>query len=223
MEINPSDLDPSLRYKLLIGSVVPRPIALVSSLSPQGNVNLAPFSYFNAVGHTPLALMFSVGKKPDLTEKDTLRNVRPIAEGGTGEFVVNLAIEHYAHQVAEASESLPYGESEFDYIRLTPTASKLVGPPRVAESPVAFECRTLHIIPVGTFHVVIGEVIHLYINDDVLDERLRIDSDKLAAIGRMAGYEYCRTHDRFTIPNGFPKAPELMKAESEESKREPSH
>lgn len=209
MEINPEELEPSLRYKLLIGSVVPRPIALVSSLSPQGVANLAPFSYFNAVGHKPLALMFSISKKPDSTEKDTLRNVRPIAEGGTGEFVINLAIESYAHQVAEAAEPLPYGESEFDYIRLTPTNSKAVRPPRVAESPVAFECRTLQIVPVGEFHIVIGEVIHLYVSDDVLDDRLRINSDKLAAIGRMAGYEYCRTGDRFSIPNGFarPAAP----------------
>lgn len=206
MEINPEELEPSLRYKLLIGSVVPRPIALVSSLSPQGVANLAPFSYFNAVGHMPLSLMFSIGKKPDATEKDTLRNVRPISEGGTGEFVINLAIEPYINQVAEAAEPLPYDESEFDYIRLTPTASQTVRPPRVAESPVAFECRTLHIFPVGEFHVVIGQVIHLYVNDDVLDERLRINSDKLAAIGRMAGYEYCRTGDRFSIPNGFPKS-----------------
>lgn len=84
MEIDPEQLDPGVRYKLLIGSVVPRPIALVSSLSPQGVVNLAPFSYFCAVGHKPLALAFSIAKKPDGSEKDTLRNVRPRAEGGKG-------------------------------------------------------------------------------------------------------------------------------------------
>lgn len=208
MEIDPESLEPSLRYKLLIGSVVPRPIAFVSSLSPQGVANLAPFSYFNAVGHLPLALMFSISKKPDRSEKDTLRNVRPASEGGTGEFVINLAIENYASQVAEAAEPLPYGESEFDYINLTSIASQVVRPPRVAESPVAFECRTLQIVPVGEFHIVIGQVVHLFIQDDLLDDRLRIDSDKLGAIGRMAGFEYCRTHDRFSIPNGFPKPEE---------------
>jgi flavin reductase (DIM6/NTAB) family NADH-FMN oxidoreductase RutF len=205
MELDPATLEPSLRYKILIGSVVPRPIAVISSLSPQGIANVAPFSYFNVVGHLPMALMVSISKKPDLTEKDTLRNIRPTSENGTGEFVVNLAIESYAAQVAEASEPLPYGESEFDYVRLTPTASRVVRPPRVAESPVAFECRTLHVLPVGEFHVVIGEVVHIYINEAVVDERFRVDADKLAAIGRMGGYDYCRTRDRFTIPNGFPK------------------
>lgn len=205
MEIDPNTLEPALRYKLLIGSVVPRPIALVSSCSAEGKTNLAPFSYFNAVGHRPLALMFSISKKPDGTEKDTLRNVRPVEQGGTGEYVINLAVEPYIQQVAEASEPLPYGESEFDYVDLTPGESQVVAVPRVAESPVAFECRTLQIVPVGEFHVVIGEVVHLFVRDDLMDERYRIDTDKLAAVGRLAGYDYCRTLDRFAIPNGFPE------------------
>lgn len=87
MEIDPNTLEPALRYKLLIGSVVPRPIALVSSRSSGGKTNLAPFSYFNVVDHRPLALMFSVSRKPGSTEKDTLRNVRPVEQGGTGEYV----------------------------------------------------------------------------------------------------------------------------------------
>ncbi|MGB3312264.1 MAG: flavin reductase family protein [Nodosilinea sp.] len=208
MEIDPELLDPSTRYKLLIGSVVPRPIAFVSSLSPEGVVNLAPFSYFNAVGHKPLALMFSVSRKPDGSDKDTLRNVRPPSEGGTGEYVINLAIASYAHQVAECAEPLPYGESEFDYVNLSTAPSRVIQPPRVAESPVAFECRTLQIVPVGEFSMVIGQVVHLFVRDDVLLENNRIDADKLGAIGRMAGYEYCRTGDRFEIPNGLPKPPQ---------------
>lgn len=203
MEITPESLAPGDRYKLLIGSVVPRPIAFVSSLSPQGIVNLAPFSYFNAVGHAPLALMFSVSKKPDKTEKDTLRNVRPVNQGGTGEYVINLAVEPYIQQVAEAAEPIPYSESEFDYLDLTTAPSQQVSPPRVAESPVAFECKTLQIVPVGDFNIVIGEVVHLYIRDELVDERYRVNTDQLAAIGRMAGYDYCHTRDRFTIPNGF--------------------
>ena len=206
MEIDPELLDPSTRYKLLIGSVVPRPIAFVSSLSPQGVANLAPFSYFNAAGHKPMALMFSISLKPDGHEKDTLRNGRPVSEGGTGEYVVNLAIAAYAHQVAECAEALPYGESEFDYVNLSSAPSRVIQPPRVAESPVAFECRTLQIVPVGEFHIVIGQVVHLFVRDDVLDEHHRINVDKVGALGRMAGYEYCRTGDRFEIPNGFPKS-----------------
>ena len=206
MELDPASLDSATRYKLLIGSVVPRPIAFVSSLSPQGVVNLAPFSYFNAVGHSPLALVFSVGKKPDKTEKDTLRNVRPVSEGGSGEYVINLAVESYVQQVAEASEPLPYTESEFDYLDLSTAPSQVVRAPRVAESPVAFECRTLQIVPVGEFDMVIGEVVHIFVRDGLADERGRIDSDLLGAVGRMAGHDYCRTRDRFTIPNGFSQA-----------------
>ncbi|HSM83421.1 MAG TPA: flavin reductase family protein, partial [Nodosilinea sp.] len=186
-----------------------RPIAFVSSLSPEGVANLAPFSYFNAVGHKPLALMFSISRKPDGSDKDTLRNVRPLGEGGTGEFVINLAVEAYAHQVAECAEPLPYGESEFDHVNLSTAPSSVIQPPRVAESPVAFECRTLHIVPVGEFSMVVGQVVHLFVRDDVLLENNRIDVDKVGAIGRMAGYEYCRTGDRFEIPNGFPKKPEV--------------
>ncbi len=205
MELDPALLDSATRYKLLIGSVVPRPIAFVSSLSPQGVVNLAPFSYFNAVGHSPLALAFSVGKKPDKTDKDTLRNVRPTGEGGTGEYVINLAVESYVQQVAEASEPLPYTESEFDYLDLNTAPSQVVRSPRVAESPVAFECRTLQIVPVGDFDMVIGEVVHIFVRDGLADQRGRIDSDLLGAVGRMAGHDYCRTRDRFIIPNGFPQ------------------
>lgn len=205
MELDPAALEPSLRYKLLIGSVVPRPIAVVSTVSPQGQTNVAPFSYFNAVGHKPLALMFSIAPKAGGGEKDTLRNVRPVAEGGTGEYVINLAVESYRHPVAEASEPLPYGDSEFDHIALTPAPSRVVQAPRVAESPVAFECRTRQIVPVGEFSMVIGDVVHLFVRDDLVDDRYRIDADKLGAIGRMGGYDYCRTGDRFTIPNGLPQ------------------
>ena len=206
MELNPDSLDPSLRYKLLIGTVVPRPIAFVSSISPTGKTNLAPFSYFNAVGHKPLALAFSVAPKSDGSEKDTLRNVRPTSEGGIGEYVINLAVEPYIHQVAEASEPLPYGESEFDHIDLTTVPSKVVKAPRVAESPVAFECRTMQIVPIGTFNLVIGEVIHWFVRDDLVDENYRVDTQKLAPIGRMAGNNYCNTNQQFTIPNGLPKS-----------------
>lgn len=206
MEVNPDTLDPSHRYKLLIGTVVPRPIAVVSSLSPAGVVNLAPFSYFSAVGHKPLALAFSIAPKADGGEKDTLRNVRPVSQGGTGEFVINLAVEAYVQQVAAASEPLPYGESEFDYVDLTAASSQVVQPPRVAESPAAYECRTLEIVPVGEFNLVIGRVVHLYVRDDLVDQRYRVDTHKLGAVGRMAGYDYCTTKDQFTIPNGLPKS-----------------
>ena len=205
MEINPESLTSSARYKLLIGTVVPRPIAFVSSVSPTGKTNLAPFSYFNAVSHNPVVLAFSIVLKSDGSEKDTLRNVRPISEGGVGEYVINLAVEPYIRQVAEASEPLPYGDSEFNHIDLETVPSQLVKAPRVAESPVAFECRTMQIVPIGTSHLVLGEVVHWFVHDDLVDENYRIDTNKLLPIGRMAGNNYCYTDRQFTIPNGLPK------------------
>lgn len=213
MELEPKNLQPEIRNKILTGCVVPRPIALVSTVSPNGEENLAPFSYFNAVGHFPMALLFCVGRRPDLSEKDSLRNARFVGDGGTGEFVVNVAVETYAPDVAAAAEPLPEGESEFELTSLTPVFSKVVRPPRVAESPVAFECRTTHIVPVRGFHVVIGEVVHVFIQDDLLDERFHIDADKLGMSGHMAGATYCRTRDRFELGDQFERPIQSEKRE----------
>lgn len=207
MELNPAKLAPHERYKLLIGCIVPRPIALVSTISHEGRTNLAPYSFFNGVGSDPMTLLFCPVNEPGGVEKDTLRNCKPRSEGGTGEFVVNIATEHYARAVSAASEALPHGESEFDLTGLTPTPSTVVAPPRVAESPVAFECRTLQVFrtnpeAVAGGNIVLGEVVHMYIRDDAVNDRLHVDADALAAIGRMGGPDYCRTRDRFSLPRG---------------------
>jgi flavin reductase (DIM6/NTAB) family NADH-FMN oxidoreductase RutF len=200
MEIDPQALAADLVNKLVIGCVVPRPIAVVSTVSTDGLTNVAPFSYFTVASHNPLSLAFTVGgPKPDGSAKDTLRNARFIEDGGVGEFVVNVADESYASGMAKTGESIPYGESEFHHAKLTPRPSMVVKPPRVGEASVSFECRTTHIIPIGTATLVIGEVKHISIRDDLIDDRYRIDADKLAAIGRMAGNDYLRTRDRFEI------------------------
>lgn len=200
MDLNPQDLSPEIRYKLLTGCVVPRPIAVVSTVSTNGVANLAPFSYFNIVGHLPMALSFSVaGRKPDQSLKDSLRNVRSSEAGGTGEFVINIAVESYAQSMALSAATLPYEVSEFDLTQLTPVPGRVVRPFRIAESPIAFECRTIQIVSIGISQLVIGEVVHMTIQDELLDERFRIDPNKLKAIGRMAGSQYCRTSDRFEI------------------------
>ena len=95
MEIDPQELEPRERYKLLIGCIVPRPIAMVTTVSPDGAVNLAPFSFYNGVGSNPMTVLFCPANQPDGSEKDTLRNCKPVAEGGVGEFVVNAAVEGY--------------------------------------------------------------------------------------------------------------------------------
>jgi flavin reductase (DIM6/NTAB) family NADH-FMN oxidoreductase RutF len=207
MEILPENIEPRDRYKLLIGGVVPRPIAFVSTVSPAGAPNLAPYSFFTAIGSNPMSLLFCPATLPDGRDKDTLKNCLPPQEGGTGEFVVNVAAEPFARQVAAAAESLPYGESEFDLTGLTSVPSSKVGPPRVAESPISYECETLQVLrmapgePAGS-NVVIGRVLCIHIEETLLDERFHIDPDRLRAFGRMGGFEYCRTRDRFEMPRG---------------------
>jgi flavin reductase (DIM6/NTAB) family NADH-FMN oxidoreductase RutF len=214
MELDPSQLPQPDRYKLLIGGIVPRPIAFVSSRSPDGKLNLAPFSFFAGVASAPMTLLFCPANGPRGEEKDTLRNVKPVQDGGTGEFVVNVAAEPYEREVAACAEPLEYGESEFELSGLTPLASKVVGVPRVAESPICFECRTRQVIrlapgtPAGG-NIVIGEIVHVFVRDELINERYHIDPAKLAAIGRMGGLGYCRTREeggaggRFQMPMGL--------------------
>ncbi len=207
MDWNADDLDVASRYKLLIGCIVPRPIALVSTIDAQGRANLAPFSFFNGVGSNPMTLLFCPANKPDGSEKDSLLNARPLEEGGTGEFVVNVATESIERQVAGAAEPLEYGDSEFDLVGLTPAKSVAVRPPRVLESPVSFECKAVQIIrtnpgePAGG-NIVIGRVVHIHVADELIDERFHTDPAKLGAIGRMGGLVYCRTTDRFEMAIG---------------------
>jgi flavin reductase (DIM6/NTAB) family NADH-FMN oxidoreductase RutF len=207
MELDVSKVGAADRYKLLIGCVIPRPIAFVSTRSLEGRDNLAPFSFFTAVGSDPMTLLFCPANKPDGSEKDTLRNAKLREDGGTGQFVVNLAVEPYARRVAAAAESLPFGESEFELVGLTPESSQRVAPPRVAESPAAFECETMHVIrtnpgAAGGGNVVIGRVVHAFVRDGAIDDQFRVNPDALAAIARMGGFEYARTRERFAMRPG---------------------
>src|SRR5205085_4152855 len=131
-------------YHLLVDVVTPRPIAWVTSVDPEGRVNLAPFSFFNAFGANPPVVVFSPTLRRDGSRKDTLRNVE-----ATGEFVLNAAVESLAEQVNLSSKELPPGVSEVDYAGLTLRPSLKVRPPRVAETPVSMECKLLQIVPLG--------------------------------------------------------------------------
>ncbi len=207
MEIDPRSISQAERYKLLIGCITPRPIALVSTISPDGRPNLAPFSFFAGVGSNPMTLLFCPANTPEGTEKDTLRNCKPVENGGTGEFVVNVVSESFERAMAVCAEPLPYGESEFVLSGLSMAPSMVVKPSRVVESPVAFECRTLWVArtnpgaPAGG-NVVLGEVVHVHVREGVLDDRFHADPEQLRTIGRMGGLTYCRTHERFTMPMG---------------------
>lgn len=199
----PNELDRKDRYKLLIGAINPRPIAFISTVDRQGRANLAPFSFFNGVGSAPMSLLFCPSSL-ESRDKDTLRNCLPEAEGGLGEFVVNLAVESYARAMAACAESLPPEQSEFDACGFTKAACHVVRAPRVAQSPMAFECKTTHVIrltpgePRGS-NVVIGEVVYIWARDDVLNERFHVDPDKLRTVGRMGGKTYCSTRHRFNL------------------------
>src|SRR5690606_37029881 len=172
-----------------------------------GRFNLAPFSFFSGVGSNPMTLLFCPTNRPDGTKKDALRNCQPPERDGIGEFVVNVATEEYQRQVAGAAEILPYGESEFDLVGLTPAPSTRVRPPRLAESPVSFECQTMQVVEInpgvpGGGNIVIGRVVQLHLAEGLVNDRLHTDPDRLRAFGRMGGLGYCRTRDRFEMPMG---------------------
>jgi flavin reductase (DIM6/NTAB) family NADH-FMN oxidoreductase RutF len=185
-------------YRTLASVVTPRPIAWVTSVDPEGRVNLAPFSFFNAFGANPPVVVFSPTSRRDGTGKDTLRNVQ-----ATGEFVLNAAVEELAEQVNLSSMELPYGESEVELTGLTLAPSVKVKPPRLAQSPSHLECKVLQILPIGegpiAANLVIGEVVLIHVDDSVLDEQGRVDPRKLRTIARLGGDFYCRTSDLFEM------------------------
>jgi flavin reductase (DIM6/NTAB) family NADH-FMN oxidoreductase RutF len=206
-EIDVASLGVGQRYGLMVGAIVPRPIAFVSSVSGEGRHNIAPYSFFNGVGANPMLLMFCPANGADGTEKDSLRNALPDAEGGTGGFCVNIASEGIRREVAAAGEELPHGESEFDLTRLTPVPAAKITAPRAAESPFGFECETERVIRFapgqpGGANLVIGRVVHVWAAEGVIDDRGMVDADRLAAIGRMGGAAYVRTRERFDLPRG---------------------
>ena len=195
MIIDPGATPAQQVYKILIGSVVPRPIGFISTVSVDGKLNLAPFSFFNAVcGDPPIVAFAASFRNP---RKDSYVNIK-----STGEFVVNIVNEEIAQNMNLTSGEYPHGHDEFEISGLTPIASDLVNAPRVAESPVNMECKLRQIIdfsekPHGA-SLVLGEVIRFHVDDWIVHD-YKIDPDKLRAIGRMGGNEYTRTRDRFEM------------------------
>ncbi|MGB8031652.1 MAG: flavin reductase family protein [Terracidiphilus sp.] len=196
--LDPSQIEANDIYKLMIGMIVPRPIAFVSTVDPAGVRNLAPFSYFTACSSNPPVVCFSTAVRAGPHPyKDTLENIK-----ATGEFVVNIVSEEFAAQMNTTSATVPPEVDEFELSGLTPLASDLVKPPRVAESKAQMECRLHQIVPVsdrpGGGILVLGEVLRFHVLESLLDG-YKIDPDKLNAIGRMGGPNYVRTRDRFEM------------------------
>jgi flavin reductase (DIM6/NTAB) family NADH-FMN oxidoreductase RutF len=183
-------------YQLLASVVTPRPIAFVTTISPDGKVNAAPFSFFNLFGANPPILAFAPSDRDNGTPKDTALNIR-----ATHEFVVNLVDEAIAEAMNKCAASLPYGENELVHAGLTALPSSIVNPPRIAESPVSMECVEWGTLHIGGNRMVIGVIKRLHVRDDLFDaEKKRVRSDKLNVIGRMATPNwYCRTRDRFEM------------------------
>jgi flavin reductase (DIM6/NTAB) family NADH-FMN oxidoreductase RutF len=177
---------------------VPRPIAWVSTVSSDGKTNLAPFSFFQGVTGNPPTLMFVPVNDREGLKKDTLRNIEVLPE-----FVVNLVPHTLAAVMNLTAARLPYGESEFEAFDVLPTASTKVRPPRVAASPVAFECVLHQIVPIGegplAAHVVFGRILLAHVDDRVLSPEGLPDFAKLDLIGRLGGDDYSTTRDRFTL------------------------
>ncbi len=201
--VDPAAQDYRNIYKLMVGIIVPRPIAFVSSLSPEGTRNLAPFSFFTAISANPPVICFSpMVRGGDGSHKDTLRNVR-----ATGEFVVNVVSEDFSEQMNLCSPEYPPDVDEFEKSGLTALASEVVKPPRVAESRAQMECRLVQIVDVSAKplggSIVLGEVLRFHVAEELFDN-FKIDPDKLRPIGRMGGPTYTRTTDRFDLER--PKA-----------------
>jgi flavin reductase (DIM6/NTAB) family NADH-FMN oxidoreductase RutF len=206
LSLNPAELNTREIYKVMTGIIVPRPVALVSTMNREGAANLAPFSFFSGVGGAPPTVLFcpalrdgagaEAGESAEL-RKDTLRNVEE-----TGEFVINVVSEAIAAAANDSAAEVPFGVDEFALSGLTPVASEVVRPPRVAESPAQMECRLLQVIytshaPRGGV-IVLGEVVRFHLRADLVEE-FRVDPAGLDAVGRMAGNTWVRTRDRIEI------------------------
>jgi len=198
MDIDPGQLEERNQYKLMTGSIVPRPIALVTTLGPLGP-NAAPFSLFNMIGTAPPLLMFSVGNQADGREKDTIQNIRQLPE-----FVVHICNENIAERMNICSTDFPTGTNELEEAGLTAEPSCKVRPPRIKEAPVQMECRLNRIVDFGTrHHVVFGEVVLFHFHDGIVNERFHVDVAKLNPIGRLSGSQYTRVVELFTMDRPF--------------------
>ncbi len=183
-------------YLIVSSLVTPRPIALVTTISPEGLVNAAPFSLFNLIGSDPPTVAVTPGRRPDGTPKDTSLNIWK-----THEFVINLVDEDLAEAMNKCATPLPYGVNELEFAGLHTCPSSLVKPPRIAEAPVSLECTEWNTLEIGQNRVIIGFIKRVYVRDELFDvEKKRINSEKLKIVGRMAApHWYCRTRDRFEM------------------------
>lgn len=202
MDLRLSELPALERYKLLIGLVIPRPIAWVSTWSANGVANCAPFSFFNVFSEEPPLCLVSFNRRSDGQMKHTLKNIRR-----TGEFVVNLADESTAEAMHVSSYEIPEEESEFAKTGLTPAPALLVKHPRIAEAAASLECKVERRIEFGPEReVVIGEILLVHARDGVVDPATkRVSEERYKPVGRLFANRYCTTRQRFNLPGPLPE------------------
>lgn len=195
MLIDPQKLSVKENYKLLTGSILPRPIALVSTRSERGILNIAPFSFFTGISSNPPTICFSPAwKARGELKKDTLVNIEE-----TGEFVVNVTTVEMLDRMKKTASDFPPEVDEFAESGFTAKPSQRIAPPCVADSPINFECKLLQVVPVGRREaggsfLVIGEIVMFHVADALIDN-YRIDMEKLQPLARLAGTAYCKLGD----------------------------
>ncbi|HEX8956825.1 MAG TPA: flavin reductase family protein [Burkholderiaceae bacterium] len=194
MQIDPARQSAANNYKLLTNLVVPRPIAWITTQNAAGTVNLAPFSFFNAVGSEPIYIVVSIGPNDAGEPKDTLVNIR-----ANGEFVINLVTEDLFEAMNISAADFPPDQSELDAAGLEAAPSVLVKVPRVASAQVSLECKLHDTLALGANTLVIGRVVMFHVADQLVGPRLHINN--FAPLGRLGSPSvYCRTTDRFDAP-----------------------
>jgi flavin reductase (DIM6/NTAB) family NADH-FMN oxidoreductase RutF len=198
MQFDPNEMDQKSIYKILTGTIIPRPIGWISSISEDGILNLAPFSYFNAVGDDPPHVMFSASRANNAI-KDTLKNVLE-----TKQFVVNMVTEDLVEQMNMTAHPIPSHESEFELAGLTPEPSSKVKPPRIKESPIAMECELVHHYTLednkfGGSTIIIGRVVFFHIDETIMMDDFKINLDTYKPVARLAGAHYSKLGELFSI------------------------
>jgi flavin reductase (DIM6/NTAB) family NADH-FMN oxidoreductase RutF len=193
--INPAETERKQVYKLMTGSIVPRAIAWVSSLSADGQPNLAPFSFFTAVSSEPPTILFCPSRRStDNGEKDTYHNIL-----ASREFVVNFVTERNAEAMNLTATEFPTEVNEFERAGLTPIPSVMVKAPRVLESPIHFECKLVQTLDIGDGHIVIGEIVYMHFSEELYRTGNYIDTLAFQPIGRLAGNNYSRVNELFQL------------------------
>ena len=193
MQIDPATHSAADNYKILTNVVVPRPIAWITSVNEAGLVNLAPFSFFNAVGSEPLYIVVSVGARDSGEPKDTAKNIN-----SGGDFVVNLVTEELLHSMNISAADFPPDQSEMIPAHLHAARGVKVKSPRLAEAQVSLECKLFQAVPLGYNTLYIAEVVMFHVADELIGPRFHIHD--FAPIGRLGSPSmYCRTTDRFDL------------------------